>query len=70
MRLHRGGLLGLVLAGGLLAGCGRTTVSTAPAVAPAAGGAVEVTQVTYQGLDAAVEEQKGKVVAIDVWFLG
>ena len=69
MRLPRHGLLGLSLAGGLLAGCGQTTVSTTSATAPAAG-TVELTQVTYQGLDAAVKEQRGKVVAIDVWFLG
>jgi ABC-type glycerol-3-phosphate transport system substrate-binding protein len=69
MRLPRRGLLGLALAGGLLAGCGQTTVSTTSATtAPA--GTVELTQVTYQGLDAAVKEQRGKVVLIDVWFLG
>jgi hypothetical protein len=55
----------LALASGLFAGCGRAPVATAPP----AEGPVELAEVTYKGLDAAVKEQKGKVVLIDVWFL-
>jgi hypothetical protein len=54
--------LGLAL---LFAGCG------AKSGGPAAGGeGVDVIEVTYQGLDAAVKEQVGKVVVIDVWYRG
>ena len=31
---------------------------------------VELLTITYAGLNAAVAEQKGKVVLIDVWFRG
>ena len=50
------------VAAGLLAGCGSR--SSAP------DGPVELTPITYAGLDAAVKEQKGKVVLIEMWFLG
>lgn len=59
MRITRRGFF--PLAAGLLAGCGST--SNAP------DGPVELTPITYAGLDAAVKEQKGKVVLIEMWFL-
>lgn len=31
---------------------------------------IELTEITVAGLDAAIKENKGKVVIIDVWFLG
>ncbi|OWK38503.1 TlpA family protein disulfide reductase [Fimbriiglobus ruber] len=50
----------------------RTAPAAPPAdAAPAATAeTVELKEVTFAGLDAAVKEHKGKVVAIDVWFLG
>ena len=52
-----------VAVAGLLAGCGGPTTTTAPVAG------VGLADITYAGLDAAVKEQKGKVVLIDVWFL-
>ena len=65
MRLTRRGWLAATA--GLLAGCGSTT--TAPAPVPTAR-TVELTPVSARGLDQALAELKGKVVLVDVWFLG
>jgi thiol-disulfide isomerase/thioredoxin len=56
----------------LLAGCESYTggpVRT-PVSGPVATRAVDLLPVSVAGLEAAVAEQKGKVVLIDVWFLG
>jgi hypothetical protein len=59
----------IVAAGVLLSvvGCGDR-----PAAVPAAppSGPVELTPVTVAGFDAAVADRKGKVIYVDVWFLG
>jgi hypothetical protein len=60
MRITRRGFF--PAAAGLLAGCGSKS-GNAP------GGPVELTPITYAGLDAAVKEQAGKVVLIEMWFL-
>src|SRR5947208_14106172 len=38
-----------------------------PLAPPATGGKVELTDVTFAGLNAAVEQNRGKVVLVDVW---
>ena len=66
MPTRRGFLATPAVLAAALAGCGDTTQPTrVPAVA-----GVELTEVTYQGLDAAMKEQRGKVVMVDVWFYG
>jgi hypothetical protein len=72
MRLTRRGLVALpaaalALAGWTITSCG-PTAGPQPQVSTPAASRVELTEVTYQGLDAAVKEQTGKVVLIDVWF--
>ena len=64
-------LAGLVLAA-VLPGCTPTTGVTTPptATAPAPADAVTLREVTVEGFQKALAEQKGKVVLIDVWFLG
>jgi len=62
---HRGSLIGTILLAGFLIGCGQrplNSTTTAPGV--------ELTEVTTSGFDAILAEQKGKVVYVDVWFLG
>jgi hypothetical protein len=48
-------------------GCGGPA---APQVARTAAPAVTLAEVSVAGLEAAIAEQKGKVVLLDVWFLG
>ena len=64
-------LAGLALAAAL-PGCSPSTgVATPPtATAPAPVEAVTLREVTVEGFQKALAEQKGKVVLIDVWFLG
>ncbi len=64
-------LAGLALAAAL-PGCTPTTSVSAPppATAPAPAEAVTLREVTVEGFQKALAEQKGKVVLIDVWFLG
>jgi hypothetical protein len=48
--------------------CGPTATTKPNQAGPA--NSVELVTVTLAGLNAAVAEQKGKVVLIDVWFRG
>jgi hypothetical protein len=58
----------LTATAGLVAGCGQTpTKPTNPGPAPRG---VELTAVSTRGFDAALAEMQGKVVLVDVWFLG
>ncbi len=70
--LRRGTLVlpaaALAVSAWLLAGCGKQ--SPGSAAVTQTDRPVEMTEVTYQGLDAAMKEQRGKVVMIDVWFYG
>lgn len=61
MRITRRGFF--PAAGLLVAGCSSKSGT-------AQDGPIEITPITYAGLDAAVKEQKGKVVLIEMWFLG
>ena len=61
MRITRRGFF--PIAAGLLAGCSSRSGNTSD-------GPIELTPITYAGLDAAVQEQKGKVVILEMWFLG
>ena len=49
-------------------GCGGPQPEPTARVASAAG--VTLSEVSVAGLEAAIAEQKGKVVLLDVWFLG
>lgn len=56
-------------------GCGGGTTTSPAATAPSTDTAanemeIELNQVSASGFDAALEEQKGKAVLVDFWFLG
>lgn len=52
----------------LAAGCGGNTSGPTPVDKPV--GTIDLEQVTVAELDQAIASHKGKVVLIDVWFLG
>jgi hypothetical protein len=61
----------LALAGWLLTGCGRQqSAETATSVSTPADRPVELVEVSAKGFERALQEQKGKVVLVDGWFLG
>jgi len=66
MRLARRGfwIVAIVLFGALV-GCGDSASET-PKQVPG----VELTEITIAGFEHVIAEQKGKVVYVDVWFLG
>ncbi len=57
--------LAVLLALAVGAGCGSPATTTPAAVVPA--GPVEISEVRFDGLEAAVKERKGKVVLVDFW---
>ncbi len=76
MRFPRCGLIvlpaaALAAAGWLLTGCGRQqSADPAATVSTPADRPVELVEVSAKGFEQAVQEQKGKVVLVDGWFLG
>lgn len=64
-RLTTLALAGMVLSLPVACQSGSGPTAKAPATTP-----VELTEITYAGLEAAVKEQLGQVIVIDVWFRG
>ncbi len=64
--IRRAVVLGGITVVAAFVGCGAATTNAPAKAVPG----VELTEIAVAGLDQVIAEQKGKVVYVDVWFLG